>query len=65
LTISTSSASRSRLRLATSPELDGVSGRFFDRQEEAAAHGQAYDAVEGRRLWDLSLELVGEPDPFA
>jgi len=52
------------LRLATSPELDGVSGRFFDRQEESAAQGQAYDEDAQRRLWELSLQLTGEPDPF-
>ena len=52
------------MRLATDPELDGVSGRFFDRQEEAAAHGQAYDTEAQRRLWGLSLQLTGENDPF-
>ena len=52
------------LRLATSPDLDGVSGRFFDRQQESAAQGQAYDEDARRRLWELSLQLTGEPDPF-
>jgi len=52
------------LRLATSPELDGVSGRFFDRQEESAAQPQAYDEMARRRLWELSLQLTGEQDPF-
>jgi NAD(P)-dependent dehydrogenase (short-subunit alcohol dehydrogenase family) len=53
------------VRLATDPELDGVSGRFFDRREESAAQPQAYDEVARRRLWELSLELTGEQDPFA
>jgi len=48
------------VRLAISPELEGVSGRFFDRQEEAAADGQAYDPEARRRLWELSAELSGE-----
>jgi NAD(P)-dependent dehydrogenase (short-subunit alcohol dehydrogenase family) len=52
------------VRLATSPELDGVTGRFYDRQREAEAHPQAYDADARRRLWELSLELTGAPDPF-
>jgi hypothetical protein len=47
------------VRLATSPELEGVTGRFYDRQSEAAAHPQAYDAEAQRRLWELSLELTG------
>jgi NAD(P)-dependent dehydrogenase (short-subunit alcohol dehydrogenase family) len=52
------------LRLATSPEMDGASGRFFDRREESAANGQAYDEDAQRRLWKLSLQLTGEPEPF-
>ena len=46
-------------RLATSPELDGVTGRFYDREQEATALQQAYDEDARRRLWDLSLELTG------
>ncbi len=48
------------VRLATSPELEGVSGRFFDRQTEAAADAQAHDPDARRRLWELSAELTGE-----
>jgi NAD(P)-dependent dehydrogenase (short-subunit alcohol dehydrogenase family) len=47
-------------RLAASPDLDGVTGRFFDRTAEARAHEQAYDPEARRRLWELSLELTGE-----
>jgi NAD(P)-dependent dehydrogenase (short-subunit alcohol dehydrogenase family) len=53
------------LHVATSPQLDGMSGRFFDRREESAAQAQAYDADAQSRLWALSLALTGEPDPFA
>jgi NAD(P)-dependent dehydrogenase (short-subunit alcohol dehydrogenase family) len=49
------------VRLAISPELDGVTGRYFDRQAEARADEQAYDPEARRRLWDLSAELAGEP----
>src|SRR3954468_2823741 len=52
------------VRLAVSPELEGVTGGFYDRQEEAAPHAQAYDTEAQRRLWELSLELTGLPDPF-
>jgi NAD(P)-dependent dehydrogenase (short-subunit alcohol dehydrogenase family) len=47
------------VRLASAPELEGVTGRFFDRQAEAEAHPQAYDPEARRRLWDLSVELTG------
>jgi NAD(P)-dependent dehydrogenase (short-subunit alcohol dehydrogenase family) len=46
------------VRLVTDPELDGVSGRFFDRTRESAAHGQAYDAGARRRLWEESERLT-------
>jgi NAD(P)-dependent dehydrogenase (short-subunit alcohol dehydrogenase family) len=48
------------LRLAVGDDVDGVSGRYFNRQEEAHADEQAYDAEARRRLWDLSAELTGE-----
>jgi NAD(P)-dependent dehydrogenase (short-subunit alcohol dehydrogenase family) len=53
------------VRLAVSPELEGVTGRFYDRQAESAPHAQAYDPEAQRRLWELSLELTGLDDPFA
>jgi NAD(P)-dependent dehydrogenase (short-subunit alcohol dehydrogenase family) len=47
-------------RLVGDPELDGVSGRYFDQLEEGAPQPQAYDADARRRLWDLSEELTGQ-----
>jgi NAD(P)-dependent dehydrogenase (short-subunit alcohol dehydrogenase family) len=51
------------VRLAVSPDLEGITGRFFDRQTDARADDQAYDPEAQRRLWELSLELTGEVDP--
>jgi NAD(P)-dependent dehydrogenase (short-subunit alcohol dehydrogenase family) len=45
------------LRLVVAPELDGVTGRYFDGLDEGAADPQAYDEDARRRLWDLSAEL--------
>jgi NAD(P)-dependent dehydrogenase (short-subunit alcohol dehydrogenase family) len=45
------------VRLAVDPELEGVSGRYFDGQEEAQANGQAYDAKAREQLWQLSEQL--------
>jgi NAD(P)-dependent dehydrogenase (short-subunit alcohol dehydrogenase family) len=47
-------------RLVADPELDGVSGRYFDMLEEGAPHQQVYDAGARRRLWEMSEELTGE-----
>jgi NAD(P)-dependent dehydrogenase (short-subunit alcohol dehydrogenase family) len=53
------------LRLVADPELEGVSGRYFDRLDEDRANPQAYDADARARLWKLSADLVqlGEPPP--
>ena len=51
------------VRLATSPDLDGVTGRYFAWQEESEANPQAYDADARRRLWKLSVDLTGAAEP--
>ena len=50
------------VRLAVAPGLEGITGRYFNRETEARAHRQAYRPDARRRLWDLSLELVGDVD---
>ncbi len=46
-------------RLIADPELDGVSGRYFDRLTESRADSQAYDKDARTRLRELSERLVG------
>jgi len=46
------------LRLVTDPQLDGVSGRFFDGLRESSANAQAYDPDARRRLWEESERLT-------
>jgi NAD(P)-dependent dehydrogenase (short-subunit alcohol dehydrogenase family) len=45
-------------RLAVDPELEGVTGRYFNVQREAEANEQAYDAAARERLRDLSETLT-------
>lgn len=45
------------LRLIESPELAGVTGRYFNGQSEAEALSQAYDPDFRRKLWEVSEEL--------
>jgi NAD(P)-dependent dehydrogenase (short-subunit alcohol dehydrogenase family) len=47
------------VRLAVSPELEGVTGCYFDGQREARADAQAYGPEARERLWALSEELTG------
>jgi NAD(P)-dependent dehydrogenase (short-subunit alcohol dehydrogenase family) len=46
------------VRLVADPELEGVSGRYFDGTEESTANPQAYDERARKRLWTLSEELT-------
>jgi NAD(P)-dependent dehydrogenase (short-subunit alcohol dehydrogenase family) len=50
---------RATMRLVADPELDAVSGRYYEGTAEAAAHPQAYDREARRRLWELSERLTG------
>jgi NAD(P)-dependent dehydrogenase (short-subunit alcohol dehydrogenase family) len=45
-------------RLVADPALDGVTGRFFDREEETPPHPWALDRANRERLVELSRELT-------
>jgi NAD(P)-dependent dehydrogenase (short-subunit alcohol dehydrogenase family) len=47
------------VRLAASPDVTGISGRYFSGLHEARAAAQAYDADARRRLRTISRELGG------
>jgi NAD(P)-dependent dehydrogenase (short-subunit alcohol dehydrogenase family) len=49
-------------RLAVGADVEGVTGRFFDRQRDARADDQAYDEAARRELWRRSLALVDHAD---
>lgn len=45
--------------LASSPEVDGVSGRYFANRRPKASSRASYDTAAARRLWEVSAGLVG------
>lgn len=47
------------LNLATSDELEGRTGLFFDRQRLSRANAQAYDDAARKRLSELSYRFTG------
>ncbi len=51
--------------LAASPELEGVTGKYFDGRRQARAEKQAYDPEARDRLRRLSEELTGLRVPGA
>lgn len=45
--------------LATSPELEGESGLYFERSQPAASSSLSRDRALQKRFWDISEKLVG------
>lgn len=45
--------------LATSPEVEGVTGRYFARQREVRPAPQALDTDARQKLWEISEQLCG------
>lgn len=45
--------------LASSPEVEGVTGRYFEKMKEKESSEESYDIKVARRLWDASLKLTG------
>ena len=56
--MSAESAARAVIYLATSPELEGVTGKFFSKGHEKKSSTQSYDTAAAERLWKVSAELA-------
>jgi NAD(P)-dependent dehydrogenase (short-subunit alcohol dehydrogenase family) len=47
------------LYLASSPEVEDVTGKYFIRKKAAESSQESYDVEIARRLWNVSAELTG------
>jgi retinol dehydrogenase 12 len=47
------------LYLAASPEVEGVTGKYFDQCKEVRSSAASYDLQTAQRLWAVSLEMTG------
>jgi retinol dehydrogenase 14 len=45
--------------LASSPDVEGVTGRYFANRKPRTASKRAYDTETAARLWQVSADLVG------
>ena len=45
--------------LASSPEVEGVTGQYFAKQKAGRSSTASYDTTAAARLWDVSATLVG------
>ena len=51
-------AARAAVYLATSAELEGVSGKHFSKGKLEKSSDESYDAASAERLWNVSSELT-------
>jgi retinol dehydrogenase 14 len=45
--------------LASSPEIERVTGKYFERRQARRSSRESYDEAPARRLWELSQRLTG------
>jgi NAD(P)-dependent dehydrogenase (short-subunit alcohol dehydrogenase family) len=50
---------RTSIYLASSPEVEGVSGRYFVKEKPVESSPQSRDQAAWERLWRLSVEMTG------
>ena len=51
-------AARAEIYLAASPELEGVTGKYFSKGRSAKSSRESYDENAAERLWNVSAELT-------
>jgi NAD(P)-dependent dehydrogenase (short-subunit alcohol dehydrogenase family) len=52
-------AASTSVHLASSPDVDGITGRYFSRRRAVPPSKVARNQVLARRLWDASADMVG------
>jgi NAD(P)-dependent dehydrogenase (short-subunit alcohol dehydrogenase family) len=57
--LSSAEGARTSLYLATSPDVAGVTGKYFDKCRPVEPSPAAQDMVAARKLWDESARMVG------
>ncbi len=61
--ISPEQGAETTLYLATSAEVDGVTGKYFDQKRSVESSRLSQDEETARRLWEISLQLTGLKEP--
>lgn len=59
LAISPERGAQTSIYLASSPDVQGVSGRYFVKCKPVRSSRASYDVAAARRLWEVSEELTG------
>lgn len=59
-TITPEEGAETPLYLATSPDLEGVTGKYYKRKRPTTSSLVSHDATIGARLWNISLRYTGQ-----
>lgn len=59
--ISPEQGAQTSVYLATSPDVEGVSGEYFSKSKIARSSAASYDDAAAKRLWEVSDQLVSQP----
>ncbi|MDE3089189.1 MAG: SDR family oxidoreductase [Chloroflexota bacterium] len=59
--ISAEQGAQTSVYLATSPDVEGVSGKYFGESKPHRSSPASYDEAAARRLWQVSTEMTGIP----
>jgi hypothetical protein len=62
-TVTPEEGARTSIYLAMSPQVEGVTGKYYKNSAPASSSLISHDPVIGARLWNLSLRLTGELPP--
>src|ERR1051326_3052548 len=56
--LTTEQGAQTTLYLATSPQVEGVTGKYFVKSQEKKSSSLSYDQALGSRLWEVTEQLV-------
>jgi NAD(P)-dependent dehydrogenase (short-subunit alcohol dehydrogenase family) len=51
-------AAENTIYLATAPEMESVSGKYFEEKQEAESSEMSYNTSAAQRLWEVSMKLT-------
>lgn len=57
--MSSAKGARTSIYLASSDEVEGVSGLYFEKEKSVRSAPASYDQAAAARLWEISAELTG------
>ncbi len=61
LQISNTQGAATSIYLATSPDVEGVTGKYFSRRKAVKSNAASYNQADQQRLWTVSEELIKQP----